>query len=469
MINKHFIVLILFLLPLFSWAQPTSKSIYKKNRDKICIVSYYQNTASDSKIGSFNKIERFRVGILVSPDGLVMVSSDVYPLSLDIISVNGSMLSGKPTDFKVELANGKEYPAVFLGKDDQAKVAFIKIEDKSASYDFPYVSFVATENTGVADSVYILELLPRHYNFEPLFTSHTIASKIESPRRKFLINNYTTALSAGGLALNVYGEAIGVTIEQNINFAFQPPGDFESLHKDYLEIAPSEWFIDLIRNPPQIEATEAAKKAWLGIRMQGLSEELKKYWNIPAKGGVVINQIYPESPAAKARLQVKDVILAVNDSAMLVEKDEETAKLRNTIRTLSPGNTAKFKIFRDGQIIHKNVVLEAAPKSIGLAESFPVPELGFEIRELTQDVLYQDNLPLSTPGVFVHQVDRASPAGIGGLNIGAIIQEVNGKPVKDLESAKEIIQNYLENKLNILMLRVLINGSNRFVFIDQDQ
>jgi serine protease Do len=441
------------------------KEIFRKNQDAICLVSFYQNLASDSKIGAYDKIKQHRIGILVNASGLVLVSSDIYPVSLDIVSTGMSFLSGLPTDFEVKLNNDKKYAAKFLGKDDQAQIAFIQITGEKED-NFPYILFKDTENIGIADSIFVLELLTQNYEFAPLFTAHTVDAVVKSPRKKFLVNNYTNALSAGGLVLDSQGDAIGVTLKQSFNYSYTTPNDFEEYHKEYLEIAPSEWFVHLIENPPNLQEKQIIQKSWLGIRMQGLSEELQKYWNVKQNGGIIINQVYPESPAEKSKLKTGDIILFVNDSTLLITKDEETDKFRNIIRSIPPGEEIQIKIFREGKILTKKIQLTAAPKAIGLAESYPVPDMGFELRELTRDILYQENLPLNTPGVFVYQVDRASPAGIGGLMIGDILQEINNREIKDLESAQKIIVEEKEITKSYYMLKVLTNRSTRFVFLE---
>lgn len=443
----------------------TPREIYQSARQSICLVSFYQNIASDSKIGSFDKIKKHRTGLLVSPNGLVMVSNDVYPVSLDFASSGGSLLSGMPSDFKVKLSNGDEYPAHFLGKDDQAMVAFIKIQSVRDDL-FPYTEFVPTQNVEMSDSVYALELLAQNYNFSDLFTVHEINAIIESPQRKFLINNYSPALSAGGLVLNSRGQAIGVIVNQAFDFTFLQPGDFGDFQKNYLEIAPSEWFVDLIRTPPNMQENQLSQKSWLGIRMQALTPELQQYWNVPQDGGIIINQVFPKSPAEKASLKTGDIILAVDDSTLLIKKDEHTARLRNLILSYLPGSEIQLRIFRQGKTLSKKVTLTAAPKAIGLAASFPVAEWGFEIRELTRDIIYQDDLPLNTPGVFVYQVDRASPAGIGGLLIGDIIQEINQQKIRSFDQAKKIITNFIDGTQKMHMLKVLSNRNTRYVFID---
>jgi len=120
-------------------------------------VTYYQNVAMHSKIGSYMKIKQHRNGILVNDQGLVMVSSDVYPLSLDIMTGGASFFSGEPTDFEVELSTGKKYKASFVGKDDQAGVAFLQME-LPPNTTVPFITF-QPDTLAPGTPVFVLELL----------------------------------------------------------------------------------------------------------------------------------------------------------------------------------------------------------------------------------------------------------------------------------------------------------------------
>jgi serine protease Do len=463
-------IFIIWITITLSWGlgftEYSPKDIYLKYRDSICLVSYFQNLASESRIGSFNKIKKYRIGILLNDQGLVLVSSDVFPVSLDIISGNGSYLSRTPTDFKVKFSDNKEFPGEFIGKDDQTQVALIKIMDFAGDQKIQPISFNSEKILSVADTIFVLELLPENYNFELLFTPHIISSVIESPQKKYIVNNYTTALSAGGLVLDSQGEAIGVTIKQSNNFTSGFTPDIEEWQKNFLEIAPAFWFAHMVKNPTQLVSKEAGRRSWLGIRMQALNKDLQKYWQVPQDGGIIINRIFEESPAELAGLQVGDIILKINDSTLLVQKDEDTARLRNLIREHPVEEPLNMQIFRGGKILLKKVIPTAAPKAIGLAESVSVSSLGFEIRELTRDILYQENLSLTTPGVFVYQVDRASAAGLGGLLIGDIVVEINDQPVKTLKEAEEIVNKTSQNPMPMIKLKVMNRRITRFVFIE---
>lgn len=465
--NRKFLIIIILLLFKYGITQLSPGDIYQNCKTAVCRVSFYQNIASDAKIGSYDKIKKYRIGILVNPTGLVMVSNDVYPVSLDFVSYGGSFLSGLPTDFQVKLDNGREYPAQFLGKDDQAMVAFIQIQaTPEEEIKFPFVSFRENSNIRVTDSLFVIELLTQNFNYTPLFTAHQVNAIVESPRRKFLVNNYLPALSAGGLVVNSKGEATGVVINPSLNFSYDHDGEYEDYQKNFLEIAPSEWFWELIKDPPNMTENQIAQKSWLGIQMQALTKELREYWKVPQEGGVVINKIFPESPAEKSKLQIGDIILSVDDSVLHITKEEETANLRNLILSFPPQTTIQLKIIRSGKTLNKKLTLIAAPKAIGLAESFPIPQLGFEIRELTRDIIFLNDLSLNTPGVFVYQVDRASPAGIAGLEVGDIIQEINEQKIENLAEGKQLVNDLQKSAPKIYVIKVLTGHMTRFVFLD---
>ncbi len=458
-------LLIFFVLSVALQAQ-TPQDIFEKFRPKICKVQFYKNVSSQAKIGSYIKIKQNRVGVVVSPEGLIMVNSDVYPLSLDILSGDGvSFFSGEPTDFRVELSDGREYVAEFVGKDEQAQVAFLRIGGDPEK-PFSYVQFRTSDSVSVGQTVYLLELLGENYNFKPLFSNYAINAILNKPRRKFLIKNGDTALSAGGLIISSQGAAIGVTLRNSTENNFHEAMDFGDFGNTFLEIAPTEWFISLIENPPVLESAIYQGKAWFGIGMQALTPELKNYWHIDAPGGVIIDRVYPDSPADKAGLNVKDVIVSFNEQPLDIQRDEELGRFREMIARETVGETLPLKIVRNGAVKNKKLKLAAAPRTVDLAEKYQLSELGIEVRKLTRDILYDYNLPLDTKGVYVFQVDRAAPAGLGGLETGSIIKKVNGQPVTDLLDFQQKIEKIMRNKPKKLMFQTQFRRDTQFVFVD---
>ncbi len=446
------------------------EKLFKRYENGIVRVEYFKNVTANSEIGNYVKKKQYRIGLVVRSSGIIMVSNDVYPLSLDILSAQGgSFFSAPPTDFKVTLPNGKSYPAEFLGKDDQAEVAFLKAQLPPDS-TLDSVTFSFGKEAHMGEKIYLLELLSKKYDFAPLFTPTHVNAVIRKPRLKYIVDHVTPSLSAGGLVIDSSGNAIGITLKPPAAFDFSDPEDFGAEGGNiYTEIAPADWFKSLIANPPILKNSRKNGKPWLGIRMQALTTSLKKFWKIPFAGGVVVDKVLPESPAEKAGLQPRDIILAVNNKAVYFDRDQDLQRFREMVINLLSHHKAAFKIFRNGKTIIKNIMMEPAPPSIDLSPKLELPDLGFEVREITRDVLYQNNLPLNTRGLYVFRVDFAAPAGLAGLQIGQIITEVDQNPVRDLQGFKKIIKKSMEATTPKVLLKVLDRHRNRFVFIEKNK
>ena len=61
------------------------------------------------------------------------------------------------------------------------------------------------------------------------------------------------------------------------------------------------------------------------------------------------------------------------------------------------------------------------------------------MQELTPDIEQQLNLPAGTRGVVITSVDPSSDAAAAGLSQGDVIQEVNHKPVNNIEQYRQAL------------------------------
>ena len=95
---------------------------------------------------------------------------------------------------------------------------------------------------------------------------------------------------------------------------------------------------------------------WLGISFQELSENLVLALELSDNKGVMITQVLNNSPAEKAQLKAKDVIIKIDN-----QKINGTSDLRNIIFYKYPGTSIKLTIIRDGNEIEKTIVLSSRP------------------------------------------------------------------------------------------------------------
>jgi serine protease Do len=85
-----------------------------------------------------------------------------------------------------------------------------------------------------------------------------------------------------------------------------------------------------------------------------------------------------------------------------------------------------------------------------------------QVENLSPEVAQQLNLPAGTRGVVITNVDPNSTAAESGLTRGDIIQEVNRKPVNNVQQFREAIRSAGNEPLLLLVNQ---QGSTRYVVI----
>jgi serine protease Do len=73
------------------------------------------------------------------------------------------------------------------------------------------------------------------------------------------------------------------------------------------------------------------------------------------------------------------------------------------------------------------------------------------------------DLPARIRGVVVSDVDPASPADAAGLNRGDVIQEVNHKPVANIEQYRQAVAAAGDQPVLLLVYK---DGATRYVVVE---
>lgn len=93
--------------------------------------------------------------------------------------------------------------------------------------------------------------------------------------------------------------------------------------------------------PPRLGLVGGSGDAWLGIRMRPLTQEAMQAFGLKDTNGVLVDRVYPTSPAEGAGLAVFDVIIAIN-GRQVTSVDAASA----AFQPLRPGDTVRLDILR---------------------------------------------------------------------------------------------------------------------------
>ena len=108
-----------------------------------------------------------------------------------------------------------------------------------------------------------------------------------------------------------------------------------------------------------------AGRGRLGITYQEISGQMAHYFKLEADQGVLITNVEPDSPAAKAGLEAGDVVLSFAGHDI-----EDGGDLREALADAKPGSEARIKVLRDGRHTELTVTLRAPETERDRGRSF---------------------------------------------------------------------------------------------------
>lgn len=188
-------------------------------------------------------------------------------------------------------------------------------------------------------------------------------------------------------------------------------------------------------------------RPWLGIRIETLAEEPALQKILGVDNGVVVREIFADTPAARSELQPADVVVDVDGQPVQSARDLQRTILGKTI-----GQPVKLKVWRrqDSSFRTVSVTAEELPPTPTVAASGrrpapfrppspgeegsgePLAALGLQVQNLSGDVAREMSLPAG--GVIVTHVESGSPADMAGLQRQDVITAVGDETVKDAEA-----------------------------------
>jgi serine protease Do len=375
-----------------------------------------------------------------------------------IVNANGYILTNNhvvsgASDVEVFTQDQKKFKAKVIGTDPLTDVAVVKID----ATGLPTLTFADSSTLKVGDIVFAIG--------QPFGIGETATMGIVSATGRGLggaIERYEDFIqtdaainpgNSGGALIDLRGNLVG------INTAILSGSGGEGGNQGIGFAIP----INMARNVmDQIVEHGKVIRGFLGVTIQSVDPDMAKAFGLSRGGGALIGDVSPDSPASKAGLQRGDVVLELNGQAISSSQD-----LSVRVSQSAPGTVAHLKIFRDGQEKNVDVTLGEFPEKGSAAntqpgEAAPAGLKGIQVQNLTADIARQLQLPPSTQGVVVSDVDQSSAAAESGLQRGDVIQEVDRKPIHNVGQYQQALAG--TNNKSVLLL-VNRGGTTHYVIV----
>jgi len=258
--------------------------------------------------------------------------------------------------------------------------------------------------------------------------------------------------NSGGPLVNLQGEVIGINTAiasrsgGNMGIGFAVPA---SLAKNVLD---------------QILKTGKVTRGRIGAAIQDLTEDLAESFNFKARNGVLIGDVVPDSPAARAGIKSGDIVTKFDGRPV-----KSANQFRNGVAATMPGSKAELEIYRDGKTISVPVVIgqlddkEVASAAKEEAGGETSESLGLTVQTLTPEVAKQLSIKEATKGVVITEVTAGSPASRANIQPNDIIVNIDNKPVHTLAEFRDVMK---VQKLDVgVRMQVVREGVTRYVFL----
>ena len=106
----------------------------------------------------------------------------------------------------------------------------------------------------------------------------------------------------------------------------------------------------------QLSQNGQVARGFIGLQTQPVAAEMAQALSLPSAGGALVAAVEPASPAAKAGLELGDVVRAVNDRKIATPRDLAVA-----IADIHPGDTVKLEVVRNGAVRGLTVTVGQMP------------------------------------------------------------------------------------------------------------
>ena len=318
-------------------AQDAFAAVYDKAKDSVVNI----RTKSTIVVETYNPLEAFLFGtsgrrrekketgslgsgFIISSDGYIMTNNHV---------INGA------DEIYVKMSDGQEYLAKLVGTSPEVDIAILKV---MANRTFKPLKFANSDNIKIGHWAIAFG------NPLGLNSSMTVGVIGASGRSSLGIEQVENFIqtdaainqgNSGGPLLNINGDVIGVntaiysTNGGSVGLSFAIPSNLASNVRD------------------SILKSGRYERPYIGISVLDLTQEIKKQRNIPYSTGIMVQQVYSGSPAAKYGLKVGDIILEINGKTVT-----SAGAFIGELAAKKVGETVNLKVFSGGK--EKNISMK---------------------------------------------------------------------------------------------------------------
>ena len=367
---------------------------------------FFRRFAPGEKLPHEFRSQSLGSGFIISQDGYILTNAHVIDNADEVT---------------VRLTDKREFKAKVVGADKRSDIALLKISAK----DLPVASIGDTSKLEVGEWVVAIG--------SPFGFTNSVSQGIVSAMGRSLPGENTTPFiqtdvpinpgNSGGPLFNLKGEVIGINSQ-----IYSRSGGYMGLS---FAIP-----IDLaIKVKNELLKHGTVKRGLLGVTIQDVSPEHARSFGLTKASGALITTIGKDTPAARANLEIGDIILKFNDKE-LTDADD----LARTVADAAPGSIARLSVWRRAAAKEVVVTLGDTETALKTPESRPMDKemapdkIGLIMHDLNPD----ERQMLRTEGYVVVDAVDGIAAG-SGIQPKDIIIAINSQRISSIKQFRTVM------------------------------
>lgn len=361
------------------------------------------------------------------------------------VAVNPRMTPAQLKEFKVYAAGSATgVPGVYLGQDAMTGWHFVRADASMLGQLQPITDFAAkeTKEPALAEEVWGIGLRNKDEDFAPYLLVSHVALVQSLPQRTAIAQQevagpglpvFNRAGEFAGLSASSFGQSF-------VQFSRMDRAGMPVILVNVEESSAFQLAAEVLPYLQRIPTNVYGRPlAWLGASgLQPVDPEVAKFLHLENQAAVVVSEVLEGSPAEKAGMHARDVLLAIDGHALPRLKPDRVVVgfVDREVERRVPGDTLTFTVLRGETRQELKVVLGEEPKLTTEAERKYFDRIGLTAREFVFDDAVSLRIKAADmKGVIAHFVKPNGPAAVAGLRTDDWIKEIDGVEVGTFASA----------------------------------
>ena len=421
-------------------------------------VEYFTETESERRTTVAYGAVIDRRGTIILPPGAI--DPHVPPAQLRDFKV---FVPGDPSSAKAE----------YLGQDAFTGWHFVRVEPPMRPRLVPVTAFAAAGRSPVpalGEEVWGVGLRPLEEDFAPYLLTSRVALVQSLPEP-----TGEAQQEVAGPGLPVFNRQ-GVFVGLALNAGAQPFMLYSQMNRGgaavlLVDIQESSLFQLADQVLPYLGRVPANVSgrplAWLGADgLEPMGRDVADFLKLGEQSGAVVSEVLEGSPAEKAGMKDRDIIIAVDGKPLPVFKPNRyvTDYVERQVARRRPGDVIELTVARGSALVKVRATLGEEPTLPREALRRYFDRIGFTAREFVYGDAVDRRIKVGqSSGVVVHYVKQNSPASIAGLQPDDWIKEIDGFPARTFADAANQLASIEADSLRSEFVLLVSRGGDTAV------